>query len=74
MADQKIRVRLIGDNAHTAYIALPGYPEEVESGIVARTVNLAHVVENYSGPLVHLDFNKAGTLIGIELLVFPSED
>jgi hypothetical protein len=74
MADQKIRVRLSGDDAHTAYVALPGYPKGVEPGIVWRTIDLSTLVDKYSGPQVHLDFNKEGVLIGIEILVYTPDD
>jgi hypothetical protein len=74
VAEQKIRVRLVGDDARTAYVALPGSPEEPQPGVVARSLNLADLVMQYSGPRVHLDFNKDGTLIGIEILVFGSDE
>lgn len=69
MKEKKIRVKLVGDDAHTAYIALPGYREGPEFGRVSKTLILDALVPGYKGPRVHLDFNKDGTLIGIELLV-----
>jgi len=74
MTTPLIRVRLVGDNAHTAYIALPGYPEEVAPHVVSRTLNLYDLVNTYSGPQVNLDFNREGVLIGIEILVFNQGD
>jgi hypothetical protein len=68
MTDKKIRVKLVGDDAHTAYIALPGYPERPE-GVVSKTLILDAIVPGYKGPRVHLDFDKDGILIGIEVLV-----
>ena len=70
MTDKKIRVKLVGDDAHTAYIALPGYRNE--KGIVAKSVRLDGVIADYKGPMVVLDFNKEGVLIGIEVLTFGS--
>lgn len=70
MAVPLIRVRLVGENSHTAYIALPGYPEVIVPGIVSRTLNMNDLVKDYSGPRIHLDFNSEGILIGIEVLVF----
>jgi hypothetical protein len=66
MEQQKIRVRISGRNAHTAYVALPGHRSE--PGIVATTMSLCKLIEEYKGPRVHLDFNRDGTLIGIEIL------
>jgi hypothetical protein len=37
-------------------------------GVVSKTLILDALVLNYKGPRVHLDFNKDGTLIGIEVL------
>lgn len=68
MAKPKIHVKLVGKDSHTAYIALPGFPLRATSGCVARTVALDDLVENYSGPRVHLDFDKEQRLIGIENL------
>lgn len=56
------------EQADTAYIALEGYPEEVQFGIVAKSLCLDDVVENFKGPRVNLDFNKEGVLIGIEIV------
>jgi hypothetical protein len=70
VAANLIRVSLVGDDARTAYIALPGYPENVVPGVVSRTLNLTDLVKGYVGPRVHLDFNVEGVLIGIEVLVF----
>ena len=66
MPEQKIRVRLVGQDAHTAYISLPGHGEE--PGTVSKTLSLDALVDGYSGPRVHLDFDRDGTLIGIEVL------
>ena len=74
MAAPLIRVRLVGENSHTAYIALPGNPEDPVPGIVSRTLNLNDLVQDCSGPRVYLDFNAEGTLIGIEVLVFDQND
>jgi hypothetical protein len=64
--NQKIRARITGRAADTAYIALPGY--ETKPGIVKKMINLDDAIENYKGPRVHLDFNVDGVLIGIEIL------
>ena len=66
----KIRVKLIGEEAETAYVALPGYPREDEKvrGFIAMTICLDDLIADFTGPRVHLDFNQAGVLIGIEVI------
>jgi hypothetical protein len=74
MANQeKIRVKLIGEDSHTAYIALPGSPKDLQRGSVSKTICLDNIVENFKGPRINLDFNKEGVLIGIEVLVFGDQ-
>jgi hypothetical protein len=70
MAKQKIRVKTIGSDSHTAYIALPGHPRELIPGVVSRTICLDDVIEDFEGPRVQLDFDKNKRLIGIEINVF----
>lgn len=67
-----IRVKLVGREARTAYVFLPGH--ESLPGEAAKTLSLDNIVEGYKGPRVHLDFNKAGELIGIEVLVSVNEE
>ena len=66
MTRRKIIPKTVGRDAHTAYIALPGHRDE--PGVVAKMLDLAELIEKYQGPRVHLDFNKRGVLIGIEIL------
>ena len=70
MADRKIRVRLVGRDARTAYVSLPGHTHA--PGVTSRTVRLASLLD-YTGPMVHLDLDKHGRLIGIEVLVFDAD-
>jgi hypothetical protein len=67
--NEKIRVKLIGHDSHTAYVALPGYPEKPVLGVVSKTICLDDLVDGLKGPRVNLDFNAEGILIGIEILV-----
>ena len=69
MKEKKIRVRMSADDSDSAYVALPGCPDEPQYGIVSKTVCLDDVVEDFKGPGINLDFNKDGVLIGIEILV-----
>jgi len=63
--EKKIRVSCVGEDAHTAYVALPGHRSE--PGIVSKTIILNEVLA-FKGPHVHLDIDKEGRLIGIEIL------
>lgn len=65
MEEKKIRVQFADEEARTAYVALPGHRSE--PGIVAKTVLLDELLK-YTGPQVHLDLDKEGRLIGIEIL------
>ena len=60
MAANLIRIRLVGDNAHTAYIALPGHPGNVP-GVVSRSLNLTELVKDYVGSRVHLDCEESAS-------------
>jgi len=64
---QKIRVQMKSGQSKTAYIKLPGH--KPVPGAAFKTIRLESILSNYNGPMVNLDFNKAGTLIGIEILV-----
>ncbi len=66
MGQKKIRVRIVGSDAHTAYIALSGY--RPEPGVVAKTVRLDMLLDSYKGPLITIDFDKDGTAIGVEII------
>jgi uncharacterized protein YuzE len=66
MPGLKIQVNLSRDEARVTYIALPGHRSR--AGIVSKTIVLDAILD-YTGPLVHLDLDKNGTLIGIEILV-----
>ena len=65
---KKIRAKITGRWANTAYIALPGYPEQPKGGVVSRTICLDDLIDSFKGPRIHLDFDQEGVLIGIEIL------
>ena len=70
MTKKKIRVKLVGKDAHTAYVALPGH--RTKPGIVSKTLTLSEMIE-YKGPQIHLDLDKEGKLIGIEVLCYETD-
>jgi len=68
MNEKKIRVEISGDDSDTAYVALPGCPDQPQFGIVAKTICLDGLLDDFKGPRLNLDFNRDGVLIGIEIL------
>ena len=68
MNAKKIRIKVSGNESETAYVALPGYPDEPRYGSVARTVCLDDIICGFKGPRINLDFDNEGMLIGIEIL------
>ncbi len=70
MNDVKIKIKMEDVYSDTAYIALPGYPDPVRSGVVAKTIPMETLIANFHGPRVNFDFNEEGLLIGIEILVY----
>lgn len=67
-AASTIRLKMKHPSSKTAYIALPGYPEEPEYGVVAKTIAIDDVISDYDGPQVNFDFDANGKMIGIEIL------
>jgi len=68
MNKKRIRVKLSGRHSETAYIRLPGMPDENVPGISAKMICLDDVIDGFRGPRVNLDFNSDGVLIAIEIL------
>ena len=68
MANKLIRLKMSNVDSDSAYVALPGYPDEPMFGTVSRTICLDEVVGNYKGPRINLDFYREGVLIGLEIL------
>jgi hypothetical protein len=69
MTEKKIRLKMTNEYSDSAYVALPGHPEQLEPGIASKTICLDDVLDGFKGPRINLDFNKDGVLIGIEILV-----
>jgi hypothetical protein len=68
-----LRLRQYEDDPNSAYLELFDHPHKAARGIVAKTVSLHELIENYDGPAINLDFNNDGKAIGIEIL-YPSRD
>jgi hypothetical protein len=72
MTEKRTRIRMKSTDPDSAYIYLPGNPDPPQYGIVAKTLSLDDLIVDFKGPRIHLDFNKEGVLIGIEILILPS--
>ena len=57
------------DDGDMAYLTLENHPGKGEAGATAKQVALHSLVENYRGPDIYMDFDHAGNLIGLELLL-----
>jgi uncharacterized protein YuzE len=65
------RLELVGDGtAGVAYLYLKQHPKRGpgSAGCVANTVVLEDLIPSYQGPDIHLDFDKNGVLIGLEIV------
>jgi uncharacterized protein YuzE len=69
--DRLGRLELVCDAwAQAAYLYLKEHPPrgDQSAGCVAQTLVLEDLVPGYKGPDIHLDFDKDGVLIGMEIL------
>ena len=66
MANGKIELELSETDSDVAYVSLSRHPST--AGCVTKTIELSSVIPSYKGPLVVLDFDTSGTLIGIEVV------
>ena len=70
---KSIRLRAYEECHDTAYVELQDHPHELTGGIVARTINLHDLIDDYDGPNLVLEFNEFNRPIGIEIL-YPSQN
>ena len=56
------------------YLKLPGHPRDAEGSERLKTVELFKVLGSYEGPEVIFDFDSAGVLVGIEVILDEPED
>ena len=68
MTIQKMNLTISDDDEDVGYLALPGHPGPGAPRAVAKRLRLKELV-TYAGADVHLDFDKDGKLIGLEILV-----
>ena len=68
MSGQKIQLEVSKDDPDVAYLVLPDHPGRGTPGCVSETKSLSEIIDGYKGPAIYLDFDKGGSLIGIEIL------
>ena len=68
MTIRKMNLTISDDDDGVGYLALPGHPGPGTPRAVAKQVKLKDLVI-YGGADIHLDFDKDGNLIGLEILV-----
>jgi len=68
MNKQPIQLKVSDDDPDVAYLYLPDHPKEIIPGLVKKQTRLIDLIDDYKGPDIYLDFNKDGTLVGIEIL------
>ena len=65
----KGKIQLKTHGRDTAYVSLPNHPGMSQAGASKKSVRLAHLIPDYKGADVIMDFDAKGELIGIEILV-----
>lgn len=73
---RKIKLKISDHDPNVAYLTLPDHPgknaydrfDQKTEGFVSRTQEIKDLIPDYKGPDINLDFDKEGTLIGIEIL------
>ena len=63
-----IELKVSPEDEDVGYLYLPDHPRNSATKVVGKQLELRDIVEGYHGPDVYLDFDKEGTLIGIEVL------
>lgn len=61
-------------SGNVAYLQLHAHPHSREPGIVAHSVFLHHLIEDYNGPALIMEFNKDGEAIGIQILYTSGDE
>ena len=65
----KMKLMISEDDPDVGYLKLPAHPGAGTTGAVKKTIRLSDLIENYKGADINLDFDDAGELIGVEILV-----
>lgn len=68
MSESKFELKISEDDSDVAYLSLPDHQGSGIPGVVAKQISLGEIIQDYKGADVHLDFDKDGRLIGIEML------
>jgi hypothetical protein len=65
MMKKEITLKVGKKDQTLAYLYLPNHPKT--PGCVVKQILLKKLIDDYSGPVIYLDFAKDGELIGIEI-------
>ena len=68
MSKSKIRLKVSKADPDVAYLYLPDFPEGQSTGCVEKQTRLSDLIDGFKGPDLYLDFDRDGTLIGVEIL------
>ena len=63
----KMMLKISEDDEDVAYLTLPKHSGQGTAGAVRKQEKLRDLIK-YNGPDIHLDFDKEGNLIGIEII------
>lgn len=69
MPDNVQNITMSENGVDTVYVTLPDHPGGESTGCVKKMIRLDTVLPGYDIPMVNLDFDEAGKLIGIEIIV-----
>jgi hypothetical protein len=72
--DKKIVLRQDESEPGAAYVELHDHPHADRPSLVARSVDIHSLIENFSGPRICVDFNHHGVAVGIEIVYPTNED
>ena len=66
MSQEPIQLK-ISEDSEIAYLYLPDHPKKQVAGLVKRQIRLSDLVSDYKGPVIYLDFDQSGAIVGIEI-------
>ncbi|MEK6237042.1 MAG: DUF2283 domain-containing protein [Planctomycetales bacterium] len=55
------------EDYHQSYVELADHPHELRH-CVFNTVRIHHLIDDYDGPEIQIDFDENGRAVGIEIL------
>ena len=65
---KKKLLRVCTNDSEVAYVMLPEHPGKGTAGCVVKQVRIVDLIKDYKGPDIHLDFDRNGCCIGIDVM------